>query len=468
MLGDGDLLKSAAILQIKLMTPTVLQASQVDDVLDRLKPGSMALHTVECEQWYLPGRPKLFLLVVLWSDPGHVAQPQLLVTEKFEQTDLDLLEGGHRSGLMRALSSSWQVPIVDLSQPLPLKPINITKPWGQEIWYTGIEERGLSGVTDGVHSIPLAWLVGIIPRHLLGLTGHQPNLLKILDPLPEPVYGDLYFELHQQKREVYVVTRIDTQAWPNGVGALRYGFCQTKRQSYGNDDKFKAAYLKAVSRYRNVRRQLDLLIDEIRLREGIALNEPLPANVAKAWRHQLPTALVTQEQLLRETMDSYTHMQPLREGDVVKVPLFMPHALQHGVRTVEFQSPVYERKILSFAQKVLTQGHWDTEEAMAMADLEPVADPITEVLLDDDKVKMERIVSFEDFEVERCTMQGGSDYQLPLCDTYVLAMVVRGVVEINRFRLGAEQAVMLPAKKSAHLRNGRGGSTTVLLTRPRV
>src|SRR5690625_7657891 len=42
-------------------------------------------------------------------------------------------------------------------------------------------------------------------------------------PLPVEVVGDLYFELHEEKREVYVVTSIDPQAWPEGIGAIRYG-----------------------------------------------------------------------------------------------------------------------------------------------------------------------------------------------------------------------------------------------------
>ena len=43
-------------------------------------------------------------------------------------------------------------------------------------------------------------------------------LLKVLDPHPEPVRGDLYFEVHEHKREVYVVTAVDRNAWPGRPG----------------------------------------------------------------------------------------------------------------------------------------------------------------------------------------------------------------------------------------------------------
>ena len=37
-------------------------------------------------------------------------------------------------------------PLFDLNAPIPLQPIAIPKPWGQEIWYTGIEQRGVAEV----------------------------------------------------------------------------------------------------------------------------------------------------------------------------------------------------------------------------------------------------------------------------------------------------------------------------------
>ena len=92
------------------------------------------------------------------------------------------------------------LPVLNLSAPLLLQTVSISKPWGREIWYTGIEERGVSRVTDGLFSAPLSWVLSVAPEHLVANCERQINLLKILDPLAEEVYGDLYFELHEEKQ----------------------------------------------------------------------------------------------------------------------------------------------------------------------------------------------------------------------------------------------------------------------------
>ena len=40
------------------------------------------------------------------------------------------------------ISSALDVPILKLNTPLSLAPVEIEKPWGKELWYTGIEKRG--------------------------------------------------------------------------------------------------------------------------------------------------------------------------------------------------------------------------------------------------------------------------------------------------------------------------------------
>jgi hypothetical protein len=97
-------------------------------------------------------------------------------------------------------------------------------------------------------------------------------------------------------------------------------------------------------------------------------------------------------------MDDFTWLKPVSVGDVVQVPRLLPHALQHGVRVVEFQTPVYERKILSFGQRVLTQGHWDTEEAVDQMLLRPPAEKSTEILLREEQGQVERVADAPGFE----------------------------------------------------------------------
>ena len=183
----------------------------------------------------------------------------------------------------------------------------------------------------------------------------------------------------------------------------------------------------AVQRYEQLRRQLD---------EGV-IPEKTDVNLTAE-------DLLRRERELRTDMDSYTHLRPLQVGDVVKVPLLTPHSLQHGVRTIEFQTPVYERKILSFAQQVVTQGHWDTAEAVAQMNLQTPADVPFAILRSDQQVLIERIVDFDDFEVQRVRMSTSAKLGNIVPGDYVLLMVVSGTVEIDGLNYAPEQALILP------------------------
>ncbi|GAB1256973.1 hypothetical protein [Aurantivibrio plasticivorans] len=369
---------------------------------------------------------------------------------------------------------SWlaerQTPFFWLDQPIELQPIHIPKPWGQEIWFTGIEERGQSRVTDGRYSIPLPWLLSACGECCLAKQSNNgktfdatPILLKTLDPLPEPVFGDLYFELHEEKREVYVVTHIDQQAWPGGEGGIRFGFSVEKRDEFPDDTHFKKAYLASVKKYRVIREQIDELVDGFRVEEGIGVNEPVSANQSKQWLAKLPAELLREEQALREDMESFIHVQSLQLGDVVKVPTLTPHSLMHGVRTIEFQTPVYERKILSFAQKVLTQSHWDTDAAMQLADLSPATIPDLALIHEKDGCSIESVVEFQDFSVERICLQPSATFSLPLDHSYRLLITVSSGICIDGSQRPSEQAELLPAGTGPLLISNTSASEAVFL-----
>ena len=326
---------------------------------------------------------------------------------------------------------------VDIGSTLPLEPVHIPKPWGQEIWFTGVEERGVCRFGSGGRSVPIPWLQAALPP-TYGNTGPLV-LLKVLDPDAAEVIGDLYFELHQEKREVYVVTHVDRSAWPDGTGYIRYGFDPDKLAQLGDDDLFRQQYLASVLAYESVRRQID---------DGTGDSS---------------VELAARERSLRAEMDSFTHMRPLRVGDVVVVPLLMPHSLQHGVRTIEFQTPVYERKILSFAQKVLTQGHWDTGEAIEQMRLLPPDEVPFEILQQTDEVQVERVVDFPDFEVRRIRIEAGGSLPLALADSYGLVMVVEGSLALDGQTYGPEQAFLSPQERHLVLESARVEQALVLL-----
>lgn len=338
---------------------------------------------------------------------------------------------------------------------IALQPVHIPKPWGEEIWYTGMEDRGVAGAGHAGRDVPLPWLLSALPDALCHGRERELMLLKILAPRSEEVFGDLYFELHEEKREVYVVTAVDRSAWPDGVGAIRYGFDPDVRQQYPDDDSFRRAFHQAVADYECVRREIDTLLDERAEHSGEADHE--------AWLADLPPSLIEAEQKRRAAMNRFTALKPLRVGDVVKVPTLTPHSLQHGVRTVEFQTPVYERLIVAFAQKVLTQAHWDTEEAVALMQLDTPPQPPSELLLDTGGVRVERIVDFPDFEVRRLVVQAGAEFDLPSPDDYALLIVVQGLLALGDCGLAAEQAVLLPRGWSPRSFRHRGAEPLILL-----
>ncbi|MCZ6617150.1 MAG: hypothetical protein O7E57_03375 [Gammaproteobacteria bacterium] len=300
---------------------------------------------------------------------------------------------------------------VSLDEPLRLKPVYIPKPWGREIWHSGIEARGESHIVgNNGASLPLSHYLALAPQRLC--RGEPVVLLKVLDPRPEPVLGELYLEVHENKREVYVVTHVDTNAWPGGEGRIRFGANQAKRREYGDDNAFRSAYLRAVQKYRQIRTAIDSgeQVDEERERQA------------------------------RVAMEQFTELKPLKVGDVVTVPTWLPHSLQHGVRVVEFQTPVFERHIISFPQKVLTQEHWDSEIAIKRMTLEAPAEP--------DFVELcpgvERIASFDDFNVCRLTLTPNARFNLPQQVPYALCIALGGGIRVGALSLAPGEACFVP------------------------
>ncbi len=339
-------------------------------------------------------------------------KPTIILTLHQHSPESDILPNSKSpaSNTERELASA-------LAQPVVLEPVAIPKPWGQEIWYTGMEARGESGVHFRGKRLLLSEYLALAPQDLCG--AEPPQLLKILDPTAESYLGDLYFEVHERKQEVYVVTHVDAGAWPSGVGGIRYGMNQRLRQQYANDDQFRGAYLAAVQAYEVVRRRID---------------------------EQVNTTAADQqlEVELRGKMEAFTELRPLRVGDVVTVDPWFPHSLQHGVRVVELQTPTYERLIISFAQQVLTQPHWDSARAVGKLSLEPAPALLTQ----SQSNPLQQIADFSDFRAFTLQLAPNSNFIIPEQQSYALAMCISGSCclgeRASEIALQAEQAVVLP------------------------
>ncbi len=361
---------------------------------------------------------------------------------------------------VKDFATEYGLPCLDITHPWPLEIVRVEKPWGAEVWYTGIEKRGVCTANN----IPLPWLFECLPESLIGSAAQQdPLLLKILDPLPDPALGNLYFELHDQKIEVYIVTHVDQQVWPDGVGKIRYGFSQEVRAEFETDEAFKAGYLDAVLEYQNCRQGIDELVDQAKTLAGIDINEPATPEQARSWLLEIPQDLMTLEHRLKVEMERYTHLRDIRVGDVIKVEPFFPHSLQHGVRVIEFQTASYERYILSFGQKVLTQSDWDTEAALDQAILSM---PEQEAFVREDTqpgVYLETIADFAAFTAKRLTLDSGASYQVPALEDYTLLISASGVVTVAGEHVKAENARFIPANSSIRLYSESGCTAIIAL-----
>ena len=203
---------------------------------------------------------------------------------------------------------------LDLGAAVSLVPVTVEKPWGREVWHSGVEKRGESGVRQGAATACLS-------DYLDAMGWTEVVLLKEL----HADRGDLYLEVHETKSEVYVARR---------PGTLQHGVNQVLRRRYGSDHALRRDFLRAAQAY-----------------ERGAVG--------------------------REAVDAFVSERGLAAGDVVAVAPWTPHALQRGAWVVEFQTPVFERLILASTGAVVTQDGWDTERAVAVASLDapPAATP---------------------------------------------------------------------------------------------
>lgn len=197
-------------------------------------------------------------------------------------------------------------------KPVALLPATVDKPWGCEIWFSGIERRGESRVRAGGADLPLS-------RFLADHGRQRPvTLLKAL----RPTAGNLYIEVHATKCETYAVQQVAAS------GGLLLGVNQAERRARG-DEGFRATLLAA-------------------------------AQAAEAGTGGLCAVA------------ALLNAVPLRQGDMVTIPPRVPHSLQCGTFVIEFQTPTFERKILAASQPVVTQTSWDCADAVAAMDLATV------------------------------------------------------------------------------------------------
>ncbi|MEM7365774.1 MAG: hypothetical protein AAF525_17280, partial [Pseudomonadota bacterium] len=108
------------------------------------------------------------LALTVYADLGDPSLP-VIVTDHPEEN-----YGDHPPTSLAEIATRLDIRPVHLLHTWPLSSVRIPKPWGEEIWFTGIEARGVSHVLD----TPLHWLLHVA-GDLFDASSQPPLLLKI-------------------------------------------------------------------------------------------------------------------------------------------------------------------------------------------------------------------------------------------------------------------------------------------------
>ncbi|MBC8259865.1 MAG: hypothetical protein H8E38_12670 [SAR324 cluster bacterium] len=349
-----------------------------------------------------------------------------------------------------AAAKFQQAAIINADHPLQLEVLNIQKPWGYEGWYTGVEKRGVVKVTTESGKTELPYALSLFKKDQLAAYPEELILLKTLNPVADDVVGDLYYEMHEKKWEVYVVTEIDRIAWPSGTGIIKAGLNPQKIGEYQDthgeqwQEQLLNDFRLAIQQYENIRRQIDDSTTET------------------------TTELSQKELYLRESAADFVGDLTVNVGDIVSFPAFQMHSLRHGIKVVEFQTPHYERLILMFGQKVLTQDSWDTEEALNKMQTCIYQAPELECLQQATGMLVERFVDFPDFTADRISLAPNKSWKDNLKDKYQLLIIISSQACIipengKPIFLEPEQALFLPAGMKSYSLENTGDSPLICL-----
>ena len=242
------------------------------------------------------------------------------------------------------------------------------------------------------------------------------------------------------------------------------------RERYGENwsEPCLRDFQEQIREYEIIRRELDQLLDRLKKEVGLSESEAISPEKMTELEQKLPEDLRQKEKELRQKAYAYIGRVSVEVGDVVTFPALQVHSLQHGIRVIEFQTPHYERLIVMFAQKVLTQNHWDTDRAMDLINTEPYRLPEPQLLTEEDGYLEERIVDFPDFSSERIRMDENISRKFQCEGRYHLIICVKGKLRLesqsgSSLELLPEESVFLPASSSFYRVTNFGADSMIFL-----
>ena len=112
-----------------------------------------------------------------------------------------------------------------------------------------------------------------------------------------------------------------------------------------------------------------------------------------------------------------------------------------------------------FAQKVITQNHWDTENAINKMETEVYHPPKLECIHNSEYLNVERFTNFPQFNFDRIRMAPKNTFEDQLDGRYQLLIIISGQAAVvtqsgNYIYIKKEESLFLPvAMKSCFIEN---------------
>ncbi|MFA5103988.1 MAG: hypothetical protein WC527_02295 [Candidatus Margulisiibacteriota bacterium] len=371
----------------------------------------------------------------------------------------DLITGGLPDPINK-LSADHHTPIISEGRPLLLLGSPLEKAWGFEHTFTMIDPRQVNDVSDDLgRTAKLPDVLNLFPEGF----GINPEtnliLLKILKPGSTPIKSDLYLEVHWEKEEAYVVTKIDREAWPDGVAQIVCGLDPDLLELYKYnfaeswEARYKADFKAASDAYR------------------IEVYEKYTANGESA-----PEEV---ESKLRQEVYRFIGKKDVREGDVLVFPKGTVHSLQHGIQVAEILTPHYERGIiLPTPQKVTSfGGDWSTDKAFDAMIMRSYESPDFNLVANPFGHQIDDLVSFQMgnylLRAHRVYMESGGIFNdnteyYPNLRSYHMLLPISGKLTVSSniadsLLIGPEHGLIIPASTGEYVVGNPSGDVSIYL-----
>jgi pseudouridine synthase len=381
--------------------------------------------------------------------------------------------------LLDYISDAKGIPVIEPDKPIILSEGVLSKAWGAEIPFTMIEGRYVADVTDarGTKKSKLPDVLKLFP----GSFGVDPEknlvLLKLLKPGSQPRVSDLYLEVHWEKYELYVVTAIDENAWPEGkariVCGLNAQLVAEYKARYGEAwrEKYKQDFRAASDRYK------DEIYEEYTSK---APKDKSFNDVIDKPEKTLRDEIERKEIALRDAVYNFAGYKEVSVGDVLVFPRGTVHSLRHGIEVAEVLSFHYERGILVPTLQPVTsfEGIWFTDTAFAVMEMSAYAPAEFKTVGGiPGQYAIEHLATFplrnQYFTTERISLEKDAG----ICDntvsansgkSYHLLMAIKGSLEISspsgwKVELATKKAVIIPANNGSYTVKSSGGQPAVYL-----